>query len=230
MTPLTLVFDPDDRADRAPALSRARRATGRARSTPKRSSRTTATSTASRCRSPPSSASRAESPSAARCTASSSTCRSTPRSSPARADRQATGARDDLVRRAVRRSVRRRARDRDPARRSRPPPSPASAAIAFARPARRSSATSAASRSPGLLEVARVLPQTYAMYRRLVRHAADMASGRVRRDRLSRLQLPPGARDPAARRPGRLLHQPAALGLAPRADEDDAARSPIACW
>ena len=46
---------------------------------------------------------------------------------------------------------------------------------------------------------------------------------RVRRHRLSRLQFPPRARDAEARRPGRLLHQPAAVGLAAGADEDDAA-------
>ena len=46
---------------------------------------------------------------------------------------------------------------------------------------------------------------------------------RVRRHRFSRFQLPARARDAQARRPGRVLHQPAVVGVAPRPDEDDAA-------
>mgnify|MGYP003694684767 CR=1 FL=1 len=49
-------------------------------------------------------------------------------------------------------------------------------------------------------------------------------------DRLSRLQLPAGAADQAARRAGHLLHQPADLGVAGRAARRRSARSPIACW
>ena len=46
---------------------------------------------------------------------------------------------------------------------------------------------------------------------------------RLRRDRFPGLQLHPRPRARQARRAGRLLHQPAALGVAPRPDEDDAA-------
>ncbi len=50
---------------------------------------------------------------------------------------------------------------------------------------------------------------------------------RVRRDRLSRLQLPPGSGHPPARRADRLLHPAAALGVAERAHEDvEGARRP----
>ena len=75
----------------------------------------------------------------------------------------------------------------------------------------------------GLLEVARVLPRTYADLPALVAHAAETRPDVFVADRLSRLQLPPRARDAPARRAGRLLHQPAALGLAAGPDEDDAA-------
>ena len=75
----------------------------------------------------------------------------------------------------------------------------------------------------GLLEVARVLPRTYATYRRLVRDAAT-----VRPDVFVAIDFPDFnfvlARALAqARRADRLLHQPAALGVAPRPHEDDAA-------
>ena len=148
MTSLTLVLDPASGADRASAVSRARRRRdehGRYRRGVLRLPRRRRPQ-GSVHRGRPRRGRSHRPPHAS--TASSTTCRSTPRSSPARADRQATGARDDLVRRAVRRPLRRRAGDRDPARGTRRRPSPASAAIACARPARPSSATSAASRSP----------------------------------------------------------------------------------
>ena len=83
----------------------------------------------------------------------------------------------------------------------------------------------------GLLEVARVLPRTYATYRAPGRDSAEPE----RPDVFVAIDFPDfnfsaRARGPQARRPGRLLHQPATLGLAPRPDEDHAPRSPTACW
>ena len=75
----------------------------------------------------------------------------------------------------------------------------------------------------GLLEVARVLPRTYAIYRRLLAHAAATRPDVFVGDRFSRLQFPARARHAQARRAGRLLHQPAVVGVAARPDEDDAA-------
>ena len=154
--------------------------------------------------------------------ASSTTSRSTPRCSPTRADRRLVRVMiscgepsGDLYAGALATEIL--------PRRSLPRRSPGSAASACATPARRWSITSAASRSPACSRSRACCRAPTRIYRRLVRHAARAASGRVRRDRLSRLQLPSRARDAAARRPGRLLHQPAAVGLAARADEDDAA-------
>ena len=74
----------------------------------------------------------------------------------------------------------------------------------------------------GLLEVVRVLPRTYATYRRLVADAdADAAPTSSSRSTFP-TSTSARARAAQARRAGRLLHQPAALGVAPRPDEDDA--------
>ena len=68
----------------------------------------------------------------------------------------------------------------------------------------------------GLTEVLRVLPRTYAMYRRLVDLARTDASRRLCRDRFPRLQFPPRRCGPRAWHPGGLLRQPAIVGVASR--------------
>ena len=75
----------------------------------------------------------------------------------------------------------------------------------------------------GLSEVVRLLPKTYATYRRLVADAEANTPRCLRCDRLSGLQLRSRTRPEEARHPGRVLHQPAALGLASGTDGDDEA-------
>ena len=81
----------------------------------------------------------------------------------------------------------------------------------------------------GLTEAIAKLPRSFAARRRLVADARAAAPDALVADRLSRFQLPPGAARQAARRAGRLLHQPADLGVAAGRIET-IARSPIACW
>ena len=154
--------------------------------------------------------------------ASTSTSRSMSRSSSRPSYESHDRARDDLVRRAVGRSLRRRARDRD---------LPARPVCRHHRIRRRSPA--------GRGRVARRRLQRLVGHRaarsraRAAAHVRDVpaaggrrgggAPRRLRRDRLPRLQLRARPRAPQARRADRLLHQPAALGVAPRPHEDDEA-------
>ena len=83
------------------------------------------------------------------------------------------------------------------------------------------SRTIAVSRSPASPRSSRRCPQLRAAKRRLVAAARAGSSRRARRHRLLRLQRAAGARHQAARHSGRLLHQPADLGVASRPDQGD---------
>ena len=135
-----------------------------------------------------------------------------------------------VVRRGVRRSVRRRAGRRAARAASRTSTCSASAASGFAAAGGRLIAD-----FHGLVghRPHRGAPRHSAVVRdacaswSAAREAREAA--RARRHRLSRFQLPADAAHQAARHPGDLLRQPAALGLAARPHQDDEARSSIAC-
>ena len=137
-------------------------------------------------------------------------------------------ARDDFLRRAVRRHVRRRARPANPRartgghhhrfRRRAPACRGRRSARRLQRPVGDGTAGSGARPAAHLRDVS---PPR--------RGGAPRSPGRVRRGRLSRLQLPAGRSHPPPRRADRLLHQPTVVGVASGADEDDArARRPRA--
>ena len=79
----------------------------------------------------------------------------------------------------------------------------------------------------GLTEALRVLPRSFAMLRRLTAAAREQRPDVFVRHRFSRLQLPPDGGAASARHSGRLLHQPAALGVAagPHGDDEAVRRS-----
>ncbi len=73
----------------------------------------------------------------------------------------------------------------------------------------------------GITEAIKIIPRSFAMLRKLVDAARELAAARLRRHRFSRLQFPLDGGAPSSRNPDRLLRQSTALGVAPGTHGDD---------